>query len=370
MKNQNFINVAKADLPPLKEYNTYLKKIWKSHWLTNNGQLVQDFQEQLQRYLKVDYVIPVANGTLALQIAIKALDLKGEVITTPFTFVATSTALIWENCTPIFADIDPNTYNIDPVEVEKKITKNTTAILAVHVYGNPCEIEKLDKIAKKHDLKIIYDAAHAFGVEYKNQSVLNFGDASILSFHATKTFHTIEGGAIVTRDRKTFEKIKLLINFGIESEEEIVLAGINAKMNEFQAAMGLCNLKAIDDRIKKRKRIYEQYVELLKTNNIKFQTMNFSKFNYTYIPIVLNKKENRDLLYKELINHNIRARKYFYPLITNTRFYKENISNKELKLSNSQYISDRVLCLPIYSTLSSRDVNKIINIVNAVTSRK
>lgn len=366
MKNQAMINVAKADLPTLKEYNYFLKKIWKSHWLTNNGQLVQDFQKQLGKYLNVDYVIPVANGTLALQIAIKALGLKGEVITTPFTFVASSSALIWENCTPVFADIDPNTYNIDPVDVEKKITKNTTAILAVHVYGNPCEVKKLERLASKYHLKIIYDAAHAFGVEFNNQSILNFGDISTLSFHATKTFHTIEGGAIITKDKKMYEKIKLLINFGIRSEDEVIFPGINAKMNEFQAAMGLCNLKKIEERITKRKKIYIHYLETLKDTNIKFQKIVASKFNYTYMPIVLRDNKTRDILYEKLIKKNIKARKYFYPLITDLDFYKELNLNKKINLINSKYIANRILCLPVYSSLSVRDVNRVISVVRDV----
>ena len=363
MKNQVMINVTKTDLPSLKEYNYYLKKIWKTHWLTNNGQLLQDFEKELKKYLKVKYIIPVTNGTLAIQVAIKALDLKGEIITTPYTFAASTTAIIWENCIPVFADIDTNTYNIDPIDIEKKITKKTSAILAVHVYGNPCSVEELEKIAKKHHLKIIYDAAHAFGVEYKNKSILDFGDISTLSFHATKTFHTIEGGAIVTDDKKIFEKIKLLINFGIKSEEEIILPGINAKMNEFQAAMGLCNLKKINERIKKRKAIYQHYLESLKDTNIQFQKITASKFNYTYMPIILKNSKTRDLLFDTLVKQNIKPRKYFYPLITDFDYYKKQDLNKKFNLINSKYISDRILCLPIYSSLKISIVNRIIKII-------
>lgn len=368
MKNQVMINVAKADLPTLKNFNFYLKKIWKTRWLTNNGQILQAFEKALKKYLKVDYLIPVANGTLAIQVAIKALDLKGEIITTPFTFAASSTAIIWENCVPVFADIDPNTYNIDPTDVEKKITAKTSAILAVHVYGNPCAVEELEKIANKYHLKIIYDAAHSFGVEYKNQSILNFGDISTLSFHATKTFHTIEGGAIITHDKKMFEKIKLLINFGIRSEEKIILPGINAKMNEFQAAMGLCNLKKVDEQIKKRKKIYQYYLKSLKNSNIQFQKIIASRFNYTYIPVVLKNNKTRNLLFEKLIKQNIKPRKYFYPLITDFDFYKKQNLNKKLNLVNSKYISDRVLCLPIYSSLSLKNVVIIINIIRNVVA--
>lgn len=360
------INVARTDLPTLKEYNSYLRVIWKSHWLTNNGPLLQQFESELKKYLKVEYIVPVSNGTLAIQIAIKALDLKGEIITTPFTFAASSTAIIWEHCKPVFADIDPNTYNIDPLDIERKITKNTTAILGVHVYGNPCAVEEIEKIAKKHHLKIIYDAAHAFGVEYKNQSILNFGDISTLSFHSTKTFHTIEGGAIVTSNKKMYEKIKLLINFGIQSEERVVLPGINAKMNEFQAAMGLCNLKKIDERIEKRKNIYTYYMESFKECPIQFQKIVASKFNYTYFPVVLKDKKTRDQLFDVLVKHDIKPRKYFYPLVTDFDFYKKQNQNTKHSLTYSQYVSDRILCLPIFPSLSLRNVAKIVRVVKGL----
>lgn len=357
------LNVAKTDLPSLREYNFYLKKIWKTHWLTNNGEMFQKFEKQLSKYLGVKYVIPVSNGTLAIQIAIKALGLKGEIITTPFTFAATSTSIIWENCTPVFADIDKYTFNIDPADVERKITNRTSAILAVHVYGNPCYVEKLQKIAKKHKLRIIYDAAHAFGVKYKNKSILNYGDISTLSFHATKTFHTIEGGAIIVKNKRMLENIKLLINFGIKSEEKIVMPGINAKMNEFQAAMGLCNLKKVDARIAKRKKIYEHYFVSFKKADIRFQKIISSRFNYTYMPIVLKNKETRDLLFENLIKQKIKPRKYFYPLITDFDYYKGQNLNQKLNLVNAKYISDRILCLPIFSILSKIDLNRIVKIV-------
>jgi len=358
------INVAKTDLPTLKEYNLYLRKIWKSRWLTNNGVLFQEFQMKLKNYLKVKYILPVSNGTLALQVAIKALDLKGEIITTPFTFAATTTSIIWENCTPIFADIDPVTFNINPLDVEKKITKKTSAILAVHVYGNPCAVEELEKIAKKHHIKIIYDAAHTFGVEYKNQSVLNYGDISTLSFHATKTFHTIEGGAIVTNSEKLYDKLKLLINFGIESEESVVLPGINAKMNEFQAAMGLCNLNKINDRIKKRKNIYTTYLSKLNKKYISFQNVSATKFNYTYMPVAFSSKNIRDDIFTKLLNNDIKARKYFYPLTNSFKFVNSD-DNIKSETTIAKKVSDSILCLPIYSSLSFSTVAKIIKIVNS-----
>lgn len=359
------INVSRTDLPELNEFNRYLKRIWKTHWLTNNGSLLQEFEAKLKEYLGVKYILPVTNGTLAIQIAVRALNLTGEIITTPFTFAASTTALLWEHCKPVFADINSDTYNIDVKDIERKITKKTTAILAVHVYGNPCDVLGIHKIAKKYKLKVIYDAAHAFGVRYNNQSILNYGDMSTLSFHATKTFHTIEGGAIVTNSRLLYEHAKLLINFGIRSEEKVLLPGINAKMNEFQAAMGLCNLRRVDNNIKRRGDIYRSYVLSLKNSDIKFQKIVAERFNYTYMPILLKNKKTRDLLFKNLLKHNIKSRKYFYPLITDFDFLKQDKLNYKLKLSNSVNIADRVLCLPIYSTLKKADLNKIIKIVRS-----
>ena len=273
------INVTKSDLPSLEKYTEYLEKIWSTRWLTNNGEFVQLLEKRLEEYLKVKNLILVINGTLALQLALKALDIKGEIITTPFTFSATTNVILWEGFTPIFADIDAETFNINPKDIERQITDKTSAILAVHVYGNPCHVEELQKIADKYDLKLIYDAAHAFGVEYKNQSVLNYGVLSTLSFHATKLFHTIEGGAITSNDGKIIEKLELLRNFGITSEEEVVLPGINAKMNEFQAIMGLCNLENIDEKIHHRKIIYDYYKEKI----IRYNRYNISENNHFQI---------------------------------------------------------------------------------------
>ena len=244
------VNVTKPSLPPFEKYEQYLRKIWSTRWLTNNGEFVQQLEKKMADYLQTEHLLAVSNGTSALQLALKALDLKGEVITTPFTFVATTNVILWEGLTPVFADIDPTTFNIDPGEVEDKITRKTSAILAVHVYGNPCYVEELEEIASEYGLKLIFDAAHAFGVQYENQSVLNFGDVSTLSFHATKILHTIEGGAIVTKEDQLCRKLNLLRNHGIGSEEELVTPGLNAKMNEFSAAMGLCNLQEIDERIR------------------------------------------------------------------------------------------------------------------------
>lgn len=359
------INVTKAELPLLKTYYQYLKKIWKSAWLTNNGEFVQRLEKELKKFLHIKYISLLTNGTLALQLAIRAFDLKGEIITTPFTFAATSTSILWEGCTPVFSDIDENTYNIDPLDVEDKITKKTSAILAVHVYGNPCDVEKLNMIANKYHLKLIYDAAHAFAVEYKDNSILTYGDLSTLSFHATKMFNTIEGGALVSNNKNIIDKINIMRNFGIISEENVTLPGINAKMNEFQAAMGLCNLNNLKAKIKIRQRIYEFYKKNLNNNRIKFQKLTASNYNYGYMPIRLDSKMIRDKIFFLLIKNGIKPRKYFYPLITDLDFLKIKKLNSKYNIVKAKQISDGILCLPIYSTLSIGNVKKVIDIINS-----
>jgi len=360
------ITVTKTSLPDLEKYLEYLKRIWSTRWLTNDGEFVQLLERKLEEYLKSKNLALVSNGTLALQLALKALGLKGEVITTPFTFVATTNVILWEGLTPVFADIDPETLNIAPKEVEKRINEKTSAILAVHVYGNPCYVEELQEIADKHDLRLVYDAAHAFGVEYKSQSILNFGDISTLSFHATKVFSTIEGGAIVARNEELVEKLRLVRNHGIKSEEEVVLPGINAKMNEFQAAMGLCNLEEIDEKIKSRKRIYERYREKLSAvNKVKFQKMIASKHNYIYMPICFENIKKRDQICSKLLKNGIKPRKYFYPLTVNSSYFKEEGINlvEKYDLKKASDVADRVLCLPLYPDLDISTVDKIIRII-------
>ncbi|MGA2387232.1 MAG: DegT/DnrJ/EryC1/StrS family aminotransferase [Candidatus Bathyarchaeia archaeon] len=363
------INVTKADLPPIEKYFECLKKIWANRWLTNDGEFVQLLGKRLEDYLKVKNLVLMSNGTLTLQTALKALDIKGEVITTPFTFAATTNVLLWEGLTPVFADINPETYNIDPVDVEKKITNKTTAILPVHVYGNPCYVNQLREIADKHNLKIVYDAAHAFGVEYKNQPITDFGDVSTLSFHATKVFNTIEGGAVVAKDEKIVEKLKLMRNHGIKSEEEVVLPGTNAKMNEFQAAMGLCNLENIDEAIRLRRTLYEYYIETLSSiKNIQFQKIIASKYNYGYMPILLASKKERDSVYSLLLKNDIKSRKYFFPLTTNFDYFKKAGLNlvEKYKLINADSVANRVLCLPLYPDLKVSAVDKITSLIKEV----
>lgn len=356
------INVTKTTLPPINKYIKYLKKIWANNWITNKGEFVLSLEKELEDYLKVKNLLAVNNGTIAMQLAFKALGLKGEVITTPFTFPATTNALIWEGLKPVFADIDPETFNIDPEEIEKKITKETSAILAVHVFGNPCDVEAIEKIAKKYNLKVIYDSAHAFGIEYKGKSILCWGDINTLSFHAAKVFHTAEGGAVVTRNGKDSQKINLLRNHGIETYDKVVLAGTNAKMNELQAIMGLCVLEEFDEQVLMRKEVYRRYSSFFSNKQFKLQKLNNSltRYTYPYFPICFPSEKIRDRIYKVLLKNGIRARKYFYPPCHELPYIKGD--SKSLLYSTN--ISHTILCLPIYASLAMEDVNRIINLVN------
>lgn len=361
------ITVTTPLLPPLEELTPYLEDIWNKKWLTNNGHYHQLLEKELCDYLGIKYISLYSNGTLALIAALQALELKGEVITTPYSFVATSHAIVLNNLKPVFVDIDPITYNLDPKKIEEAITDKTSAILPVHVYGTPCDHEAIQKIADKYNLKVIYDAAHAFGVEKEGMSILNWGDLSILSFHATKAYSTIEGGAIICHTPEMKKKLDQLKNFGYESETEISMLGSNAKVNEIQAAYGLASLKYIDDAIANRKSTAELYKEKLsKIEGITFLDIKDNvKLNYSYFPIVINEKiygENRDSLYFRLRENNILSRRYFYPLITDFDFYK-NHNYKKYDLSVSKSISDNVICLPMHHNLIVNDINFIIDII-------
>lgn len=365
----NPILITQPDLPSLDSFIPLLKKIWDNKWLTNNGEFHQKLELELANYLNVPYISLFSNGTLALITALQALSISGEVITTPYSFVATTHSLWWNNIKPVFVDIDSEYGNIDANKIEAAITPKTSAILAVHVYGNPSNVEKIEEIAKKHNLKVIYDAAHAFGVELNGDNILNHGDLSILSFHATKVFNTFEGGAIISKTAEMKKQIDFLKNFGFLDEVTIVGAGINAKMNEFQAAIGLLQLNEHDSRINKRAIVFEHYVKnLANTKGIKIITPpKNSKHNYAYLPILVNKDEygkTRDVLYNLLKKHNIFARRYFYPLISNIELYSTLPSSSKSNLPIANRIADEVICLPIYPSLKLEIVDEITEIIN------
>lgn len=359
------ITVTSPLLPPLDELTPYLEDIWQRKWLTNNGHYHQQLESELCNYLGVKHICLFSNGTLALIAAIQALELTGEIITTPYSFVATSHAIMLNNLTPVFVDINPITLNLDPTKIEEAITDKTSAILPVHVYGTPCDHDEIQKIADKHNLKVIYDAAHAFGVEKNNTSILNWGDLSILSFHATKAYSTIEGGAIICHSEEMKKKLDRLKNFGYESETEIPMLGSNAKMNEIQAAFGLVTLKHVNNAINKRTDIANIYRDKIsKIKGLSFLTpANDVKTNNSYFPILINENEygiSRDRLYAKLKENNILSRRYFYPLITEFKFYKENLLIVKHDLSISKNISGNVICLPIHQDMSFSDIDTIL----------
>jgi dTDP-4-amino-4,6-dideoxygalactose transaminase len=367
MENKS-IFVTQPALPPLNEFVEYLEQIWSNKIITNNGPFHQEFEERLAEYLGVKYLSLFSNGTLALVTALQALRITGEVITTPYSFVATTHSLWWNNIKPVFVDIEPATFNIDPEKVEAAITPQTTAILPVHVYGNPCNIERLQEIADTYGLKLIYDAAHAFGVKLNGTSVLNFGDLSILSFHATKVFNTIEGGAIICHDEKTKKRIDYLKNFGFAGETTVIEPGINAKMNELQAAYGLLQLKHVDSYIAKRREIANAYREQLSDiQGISFlSNMDGVEHTYPYFPILVDATiygDTRDELYERLKTKNIYGRRYFYPLISQFPTYRGLPSAAAHNLPVATRVADQVICLPIYPDLGVKFVKKICNLL-------
>jgi len=362
------IYVTQPALPPLEEYFEYLKKIWQTKILTNNGPFHQQFEKELADYLGVKYLSLFANGTLALVTALQALRITGEVITTPFSFVATTHSLWWNNIKPVFVDIETDYFTLDPEKIEAAITPQTTAIMPVHVYGNPCRLGAIQKIADTYGLKVIYDAAHAFGVRIRGNSILNYGDLSILSFHATKTFNTIEGGAIICHDEKTKKRIDFLKNFGFADEVTVVEPGINAKMNELQAAYGLVQLKHVDEYIAKRKVVAELYQSVLK--DIKgirvLNDIEGIRHSYTYFPIMIDDKaygESRDEVYERLKRNNIYGRRYFYPLISQFPTYRGIPSAKPENLTVATKVADQVICLPIYPSLETENIDVIISLL-------
>ena len=362
------IYIVRPLLPPMRLVKKKIKEIWESKWLTNMGIQHQTLESELIDYLNVSHLTLFCNGTIALQLALQALKLKGEVITTPFTFPATVNALYQNNLNPRYCDIKYEDFNINPEIIEELITPKTSAILPVHVFGNPCNIEKISRIAEDNNLKVIYDAAHCFGVKYKNIGIGNFGDISMFSFHATKIFHTLEGGALTYNNAELKPQLSLLKNFGIKNEEEILLPGTNGKMNELQAAIGLLNLKLVNKEIMKRKKLVSIYRNNLKNiDGIKYLGEKENTVsNYQYFPILINQKKfkfNRDQTYVYLKKYNVHARRYFYPLCTEYKFSKLDPSNR---VPNAEKISNQILCLPLYGVLTQNDVEKICEILQNI----
>ena len=368
MKKDNTIFVTTPLLPSLDELYGCLKEIWDSKWITNNGQFHQRLEKALCDYLGVDYLSLFTNGTLPLITALQAMHITGEVITTPYSFVATTHALWWNGIKPVFVDIDPTNCGLDPDKIESAITPRTTAIMPVHCYGKPCDTVKIQAIADKYGLKVIYDAAHAFGVEVNGESILKQGDMSTLSFHATKVFNTAEGGALIVKDAETKKRIDYLKNFGFAGETEVVAPGINSKMDEIRAVYGLLNLKQVDDAIEKRHQVAIRYRETLR--NVKgirfFDDMLGVKHNYSYFPVFVNAEEygmTRDDLYFKMKKQGVLGRRYFYPLISTFSTYKGLPSASPENLPVATRIADEVICLPMHHELSNEDLSKILDLI-------
>jgi len=352
------IPVTKPFLPQIQEYGEYMSSIWERQWLTNNGPLVNELEMKLKSYLELDHLLYISSGTMALQIAIKALKLKGEVITSPFSFVATTSSIVWEGCKPVFVDIEEDTFNIDAAKIEQAITPQTTAILATHVFGNPCDIDAIRKVADRFNLKVIYDAAHCFGVKYKNKSVFEYGDISITSFHATKLFHTIEGGAVFTTCPDLLKKMAFMRNFGHNGPEEFADLGINGKNSEFHAAMGLCNLNHIAKILERRKDLYLHYRKILGGLAVNFQKVKDEQnYNYAYFPVVFESQQLMHACIEALAHEKIFCRRYFYPSLSSLPY----VTSVDLPVCES--IASRILCLPMYHSLTKSDLEMIARIM-------
>ena len=366
--NEKQITVTAPLLPDLDEFNVLLKEIWDSKWITNNGSFHKQLEKELAEYLKVPYISLFTNGTLPLLTALQALRITGEVITTPYSFVATTHSIWWNGCKPVFVDIDPATGNIDPDAIEAAITNKTTAIMPVHVYGKPCDVKRIKEIADKYGLKVIYDAAHAFGVEVDGESILNAGDMSTLSFHATKVYNTIEGGALVMHDEETKKRIDYLKNFGFAGETTVIAPGINSKMDEMRAAYGILNLRQVDAAIEARHKVAIMYREALRpVEGITFMDdMPGVKHNYSYFPIFVDAEKygmTRDELYEKMGSHNVLGRRYFYPLISTFSTYRGLPSAAPENLPKAHQIADSVICLPMHHELSVRDVDRVLELI-------
>lgn len=362
------IYVTQPVLPPLDEFIPYLEKIWDSKILSNNGPMHQQLEKELAEYLGVKYVALFNNGTNALLTALQALDLSGEVITTPFSFIATANSILWNGLTPVFVDIDPTSLNLDPAKIEEAITDKTTAIMPVHCYGNRCDVDAINLIAKKHGLKILYDAAHAFAVNDTNGSILNYGDLSVLSFHATKVFNTLEGGAIICHDEQMKARIDRLKNFGIVDEVTISDAGINGKMSEVNAAFGLLQLRYVDMALQKRKTVDDLYCKQLScVKGLKIVgKVGGLESNYSYFPVLIENDYplSRDELYEKLKEGNVFARRYFYPLISDAAPFKKYNSADSSNIKIAKRMAEKIVCLPIYPDLEYAEINRVVRIIN------
>ena len=360
------ILVTRSSMPPMEEYIEEIKELWETHWLTNMGAKHKQFQADLTDYLGVDHVELLTNGHMALELTLQAMNLQGEVITTPFTFASTTHAIVRNGLTPVFCDIDPVTYTMDAGKIESLITDRTCAIMPVHVYGNVCDVEEIDRIANKYELKVIYDAAHSFGEMYQGKGIGTFGNASCFSFHATKVFNSIEGGAVCYKDEELGEKLYQLKNFGIHNAEEVTGVGANAKMNEFCAAMGLCNLRHVEEEIAKRKKVVERYMQRLQdVPGIQLNTYQKDvKQNYAYFPVVFDEKAfgvSRNEVFQHLAEHGIGARKYFYPLTNSFECFNKAFDVMQTPVA--LHIAKRVLTLPLYADLPVEDVDRICDLI-------
>ncbi|WP_267154394.1 DegT/DnrJ/EryC1/StrS family aminotransferase [Xanthomarina sp. F2636L] len=345
-------------MPNQDEYQEILKKSWDKNWMTNRGDLVKKLETKIKSKFHIPYMIATTNGTLPIQIALKTLRLTGEIITTPFSYVATTSSIVWEGLTPVFVDIEVDTFTIDPKKIEKKITEKTSAILATHVFGNPCDVEAIEQLAKKYNLKVIYDAAHSFGVTYKDKSMFNYGDLSTCSFHATKIFHTAEGGAIFTKNEDLFNKLYYHHNFGHNGPEHFHGIGVNAKMSELQAAMGLTVWPYLETIFSRRKLLFELYQDLLATRMVFQSIREHTTYNYSYIPVVFESEEQLIKVQKVLNEHHIFPRRYFYPSLNKLPYLEYQ------QMPISETISERILCLPLYYDLNETQIGMICDLIN------
>lgn len=366
--NEKQITVTSPLLPDLEEFHALLREIWDSKWVTNNGSFHKQLEKELAEYLKVPYISLFTNGTLPLLTALQTLRITGEIITTPYSFVATTHSIWWNGCKPVFVDVDPATGNMDPDKIEAAITNKTTAIMPVHVYGKPCDTKRIKEIADKYGLKVIYDAAHAFGVEVNGESVLTAGDMSTLSFHATKVYNTLEGGALVMHDAETKKRVDYLKNFGFAGETEVVAPGINSKVDEVRAAYGILNLRQVDAAIEARHQVAVKYREALRpVEGITFMDdMLGVKHNYSYFPIFIDAEKygmTRDELYEKMRSQNVLGRRYFYPLISTFSTYRGLESAAPKNLPNAHKMADSVICLPMHHELSAEDIHRVLELI-------